>query len=174
MSRNVIASVIANGLVARQMVGNVSKTKDGMVSVEYKEPGQIKTSKKVFQADKVIYRVGEGTGFVIAPSNAPLATFVGTLGTDKNGATTVESAEGTVVVNAFDGAQIVYAEADEDSKEARAAERAGKVKSKVRSSADKEEKSAKKSKKSKGGKKSRDEDDEEESPKKKKKKKSRG
>jgi len=97
MSRTVIASVLANGLVARQFAGNVSKSKDGTVSVEYKEPGQIKTSKKVFQADKVIYREGDGTGFVIAPSNAALVTFVGALSVSKDGSTVVETADGPVI-----------------------------------------------------------------------------
>lgn len=167
MSRTVIASVIANGLVARQFAGNVAKLKDGTVSVEYKEPGQIKTSKKVFQADKVIYREGDGTGFVIAPSNAALVTFVGTLSVGKDGSTVVETADGPVVVNSLDGSQIVYSEAEEDSREARAAERAGRVKTRVRSAAEKSSRGTSSTRKKK---RARD-DAEAEAPRKKKKKK---
>lgn len=167
MSRTVILQVVANNLVARQMVGNVTRSsKDGTVTVEYKEPGQVKTTKKVFQADSVLYRLGEGTGFVIAETNTPLVTFVGKLSTNKAGEAIVETADGDVVINRLVGSQTIYNEVAEDSKEARAAERAGKVKSRVKATSEKGDRKSKKKKRS------RDEDDAP-AKKKKKKKKSR-
>ena len=74
-------------------------------------------------------------------------------------------------LNSIEGSQIVYSEADEDSREARAAERAGRVKTRVKSSADK---AAKKPSRAEKTKRRREETDEEEAPRKKKKKRSRG
>lgn len=160
---NVILSISGNSAQPHRLEGNVT-SKDGFITIEYKEKGMVKTKTQKFAADDLAaYMVGEA-GFVVALLNEPVAKAVGTLATTKGGATAIKTEAGTVIVNKVAGVITKLEEVDADSKEARAAERAAKVKVKVRGtrSSDKadrkssrEERRAKKSKEEKSAKSSK-------------------
>lgn len=151
---NVVASISANQSIPQRIVGNVSKSKDGTVSIEYKKPGMVKTSTNIYgenDSNLVSYMVGEA-GFVVAMVNDPVAVVVGTM-ISKEGRTIVETEAGKVVINRSAAVSVNFAAVDEDSREAKMAARASKVKGvKI-----KKDKSEKKSKKDKGEKKSKSE-----------------
>ena len=110
-----------------RLVGNVTKSKDGSVSIAYKEPGMVRETNKSFLTSEVVaYRAGEA-GFVVAMLNEPVTKVVGEM-TIKDGVRHVKTEEGTVVLNSVPGVSYDVKEVEADSKEARAAERAGKVK----------------------------------------------
>lgn len=125
---SVVASVSASVAIPQRIVGHVSK-KDNVITIEYKKPGMVKTSKAVFTEDDTAllgWMTGEA-GFVIALVNDPVAVVFGTMST-KNGRTLVESEAGKVVLKSSPAVLTTFAEADENSKEARLAARASKVK----------------------------------------------
>ena len=146
---NVILSITSVSAQPQRLEGNVTSDKDGFVTIEYKEKGMVKTKTQKFAAsDLAAYMTGEA-GFVVALLNEPVAKAVGTLTTLKSGATAVKTEAGTVIINKVAGVISKLEEVDADSKEARAAERASKVKVRgARASAakasGKSEKSAKK------------------------------
>ena len=127
MSNFVVAAIAAVSLIPQRLVGNVTESKDGTVTIDFKEPGMVKTTTRSFAAtDLVAYMAGE-TGFVIAMVNDPVAKFTGEHSV-KNGATTIKTENGVVHVNSNPGAYMTLTVVDEDSKEAKAAARAGKIK----------------------------------------------
>jgi len=150
MSKTVVASIAAVALTPQRLVGHVSES-DGMVTIEYKEPGMVKSTTRTYKADELpAYLTGEA-GFVIALSNDPIAKFVGTLATTKKGRQVVKTEGGLVVVNSNPSVHMTLTEVDESSKEAKAAARASKVKVRGVKSSAKGEKKSKKGKKSKDG-----------------------
>lgn len=140
----VIASIAAAALAPTRLEGNVSvDKKDGRVTISYKEKGLVKEKNKTFLAsDLVAYKAGEA-GFVVAMLNEPVSKTVGEL-IVKDGVQYIKTEDGTVVLNRFPGVLINVSEVDGDSKEARAAERAGKVKVRGAARRSREETSSKK------------------------------
>lgn len=114
--------------IPRRLDGVVTSSKDN-VSIEYKEKGQVKTKTKVYPAaDLIAYMVGS-PGFVVERSAEPITVVVGTASSSG-----IKTEAGTVIINPAAnllGAVISRQEVDDDSREARAAERAGKVKVKI-------------------------------------------
>jgi len=162
---NVIAAISATQQIPQRIVGSVSANKDGSISIDYREPGMVKTKTARFLASDVVAYMEGDAGFVVAMTSDPITKMVGKM-TVKGDKVVVESEAGDIVINKVAGATVVYTEADEDSREAKAAARIAKVKGvKV--------KKDKKSKKDKSEKKSKKKDKAEKSDKKKKKKKSK-
>lgn len=125
----------------------IVKVKGEQVTVEYKKPGQVKSATASFSVDDCIYKAGS-PGFVIAMTLEPVTTFVGKASM-KDGITTISTEDGDVIVTKLPGAHISMTQVEEDSREARAAERAGKVRVKLPGARRaKEEASSKSSKKS--------------------------
>lgn len=158
-----VASVYASVPIPQRIVGNVSASKDGSVTIEYREPGMVKTSVKRFLMDDVVaYMEGEA-GFVIALSSEPLTKMVGDM-TIKDNKVIINSEAGKVVINRIAGATVVYNEVEDNSREAKVAARVAKVKGvkikkadkkSKKSKGDKAAKADKKTKKDKGEKKKR-------------------
>ena len=130
----------------------IVKVKGEQVTVEYKKPGQVKSATASFSVDDCIYKAGS-PGFVIAMTLEPITTFVGKASM-KNGLTTIATEDGEVVVNKLPGAHISLTQVEEDSREARAAERAGRVRVKLpgarRAKAQEDTKSSRSSRSDKG------------------------
>ena len=160
---NVIAAVTAAQQIPQRIVGSVSANKDGSISIDYREPGMVKTKTARFLASDVVAYMEGDAGFVVAMTSDPVTKMVGKM-TVKGDKVILESEAGDVVINKVAGATVVYTEADEDSREAKAAARIAKVKG-VRPPKDKKSKKSKSEKKAKKGK-----DKAEKSDKKKKKK----
>ena len=121
------------GFIPRRLDGIVTEEK-GLVRIEYKPPGMVKTKVESFPADTTLaYMVGE-PGFVVVSSGEPITAFVGKLSI-KNDQMTVTNDAGTIVLNRQPWANVQLTEVEEGSREARAAERAGKVKVKLPRSA---------------------------------------
>ena len=123
----------------------------------------VKTKTARFLASDVVAYMEGDAGFVVAMTSDPVTKMVGKM-TVKGDKVVVESEAGDIVINKVAGATVVYTEADEDSREAKAAARIAKVKG-VRPPKDKKSKKSKLEKKSKKSK-----DKAEKSDKKKKKK----
>ena len=155
----VVAQVSPTVAVPVRLEGAVQMAKSGLLSVTYKQKGMVKTKNQMFDpASVVAYLEDDSAGFAIVLTNEPIAQFFGKIKASNSGHT-VETEAGTVYLNSgIVGTLVTLSEADEDSREARMAARAAKVKSKVKV------KGEKSSKKSKG---------DDESPKKKKKKKNK-
>lgn len=154
---NVVAAISANQSIPQRIVGNVTKSKDGTITIEYKKPGMVKTSTSIYaetDSNLVAYMAGEA-GFVVAMVNDPVAVVVGNM-IVKDGRTIVETEAGKVVIHQTAGVSTSYAAVDEDSKEAKLAARASKVKG-VKIKKDKSEKKSKKDKSEKKSKKDRSE-----------------
>lgn len=163
---NVIAAISATQQIPQRIVGSVSANKDGSISIDYREPGMVKTKTARFLASDVVAYMEGDAGFVVAMTSDPVTKMVGKM-TVKGDKVVIESEAGDIVINKVAGATVVYTEADEDSREAKAAARIAKVKGV------KLKKEGKKSKKDKGEKKGKKKDKAEKSDKKKKKKKSK-
>lgn len=164
---NVIASITAAQQIPQRIVGSVKASKDGSISIDYREAGMVKTKTAVFLSSDVVAYMEGDAGFVVAMSSDPITKMVGKM-TVKGEKVVIESEAGDIVINKIAGASVVYTEADEDSREAKAAARIAKVKG-VKVKKDKGEKKSKKSKdKGEGKSKSKDKGE------KKKKKKSKG
>ena len=127
MSNFVVAEVAATALAPQRLMGAVTESKDGTVTIEFKMPGMVKTTQRTFQAAELVAYMTGAAGFVIAMTNDPVAKFSGQL-INKNGQTYVKSEAGVVKVNSVPGAFVKMTNVEEGSKEARAADRAAKVK----------------------------------------------
>lgn len=113
----------------RRLDGIVTE-KNGLVTVEYKPQGMVKSKTASFPSNSVAaYQTGT-PGFVIAPSTDPITQVVGKV-SSKNGNLTVSTDAGTVIINQIDGVSISMDEVEADSREARMAERASKVRVKL-------------------------------------------
>jgi len=151
---NVIAAVMASQQIPQRIVGNVSVNKDGSISIDYREPGMVKTKTARFLSSEVVAHMEGEAGFVVAMSSDPITKMVGKM-TVKGDKVILESEAGDVVINKVAGATVIYTEADEDSREAKAAARVAKVrgvKVKKEGKKSKKGKADKKEKKSKKGK----------------------
>jgi len=132
----------------RRLDGIVTE-KSGLVTIEYKEKGMVKTKTSTYPAGDVTYMTGS-PGFVIDMSSAPITQFVGEMKM-KDGRMTVVTEAGTVVVNKLPGLALEISQVDAESREARVAERVGKVRVKLpRAAKATAEKTSKKAKASKG------------------------
>lgn len=142
-----VVTVSATSATPKRYDGIV-KVKGEQVTVEYKKPGQVKSAMASFSVDDCIYKAGS-PGFVISMTLEPITTFVGKASM-KDGVTTVSTEDGDVIVTKLPGAHVTFTQVEEDSREARAAERAGKVRVKLPGArrAKEEASSAKSSKKS--------------------------
>lgn len=144
----VVAKVAGTFAYPTRLEGNVSE-KNGVVRIVYKVKGQVKLKTKILATNDpnlIAHMTGE-TGFAIVMTNAPIAQFFGDV-TPSNEGIVIKTPDGEKVYfnSAAAGAVVDLEEADEDSREARMALRAAKVKGvKVRGSAD--EKPAKKASK---------------------------
>lgn len=113
----------------------VEKTKSGnTVTVVYRKPGQVKTDTLVFDADELIAYMPGTPGFVIARSNEPITIFAG----DATSSGNIKTEDGVIVINKVDYALITRVEVSEDSREAKVAIRAGKVRVKVKADTEEE------------------------------------
>lgn len=114
--------------IPRRLDGVVTEDK-GNISIEYKEKGQVKPKTKVYAAsDLIAYMVGT-PGFIIDRSADPISVVVGSPSSKG-----LKTEGGTVILNPNSyalGAVISRQEVEDDSREARSAERAGKVKVKI-------------------------------------------
>lgn len=146
----VVAAVYAAQQIPVRLVGSVSASKNGTVSIDYKEPGMVKATNKVFLSSEVLAYMEGDAGFVVAMMNDPVTKMVGEM-TIKDDKVILESEAGRIVVNKVNGASVTYTEVAEDSKEAKAAARAAKVKG-VKIKKEKKGKKSKKDKSEKGDK----------------------
>ncbi len=124
---HVVVSIHADRPTPTRLVGNVTKSKDGTINIEYAEPGQVKKTNKSFLASEVVGALAGEAGYVIAMLNAPVTKITGERIT-KDGTRYVKTENGTVALNNMPGVSYDVKEVEADSKEARAAERASKVK----------------------------------------------
>lgn len=114
----IVVNVAPNTAIPRRIDGIVSVSK-GTVTIEYKEKGQVKTKTKSFpETDLIAYEAGS-PGFVIELSTDSVATLVGSKSLYVNPNATLM------------GAIITRTIVDDDSREARQAERAARSKVKV-------------------------------------------
>lgn len=147
MSNSSIVKLGSLGTSYRKLEGVVAE-KDGMVTVEHKLPGMVKTKTSSFPSNTLpAYMVGT-PGFVLAPSNEPIAQVVGKMSVGKEGRLIVATEAGKVVINQIAGISISTDEVEADSREARQAERASKIKAKLPRSQRAEKTSSKKSSRS--------------------------
>lgn len=142
-----IVKLGSQGKTFRRLDGIVTE-KDGLVTVEYKVAGQVKTKTSSFPSNTVAaYQTGT-PGFVVAPSTDPITSVVGKVVSSKEGRLVVSTEAGKVVINQVDGVSVAMDEVEADSVEARRAERASKVRVKLpRGSAKKASKSSSKAEK---------------------------
>ena len=148
-----VTKVSATSAVPKRFDGIVTE-KGETITVEYKPPGQVKTAVASFHMDECIYMVGE-PGFVIAMTMDPITQFVGKA-TTKDGITSVKTEAGEVIIPRLAGMLLSMSNVEADSREARLAERASKVRVKLpRSKRDTSEKSSKSKKSSRDDKGSR-------------------
>ncbi len=124
-----IVTISPNTYIPRRLDGVVTEDKSGSILIEYKEKGQVKSKTKVYdKGDLIAYMLGS-PGFIVDRSSDPITTIVG-----EHSSKGIKTEGGLVVLNPNThtlGAVIARTEVDGDSREARAAERAGKVKVKV-------------------------------------------
>jgi hypothetical protein len=146
----VVVSITNSAAIPTRLEGHVVTKKDGSVNIAYKEKGQIKESNRSFLASEIVGSLAGEAGYVIALLNEPVAKVVGELSI-KDGVRHVKTDTGTVVLNAVPGILYDVKEVEADSKEARAAERASKVKVRP-SKASREAARAAEAKPAKGGK----------------------
>lgn len=123
----VVVSIASIAAIPTRIVGSVIKNKDGSFAITYSEPGQVKKITKSFLATEVVGALAGEAGYVIAMTTTPIAKVVGEL-VIKDGIRYVKTENGTVQLNNIPGVAYDVKEVDADSKEARAAERASKVK----------------------------------------------
>lgn len=131
----VVAKISPTVAVPVRLEGRVELTKGGMLSITYKQKGMVKTNSLVIHpSEAVAYMEDESAGFAIVLNNEPIAQFFGTLKSTNEGGAKIETPEGqTIYVNGgIPGVLNNMSIADEDSREARQALRAAKVKSKVK------------------------------------------
>lgn len=114
-----ILTISPSSVIPRRLDGIVTATKSGDVTIEFREKGMVKTKTKSYSAAELIgYEVGE-PGFVIERSADPITTVV---------------VSKKFVLNdqaALLGAVISRTIVEDDSREAKVAERASKVKVKL-------------------------------------------
>ena len=124
---NVVVSILAAAAIPTRLVGGVTKQKDGSISIEYSEPGQVKKVTRSFLPSEVVGFLSGDAGYVIAMLNSPITKVVGEL-VVKDGVRIVKTDAGNVALNQLPGVVFDVKEVEADSKEARAAERASRFK----------------------------------------------
>jgi len=119
--------VLAASAIPTRLVGAVTKSKAGSVSITYAEPGQVKKTTKSFLPNEIVAALAGEAGYVIAMLNTPITKIVGEQ-VIKDGVRFIKTDGGNVQLNQLPGVTFDVKEVEADSKEARAAERAGRVK----------------------------------------------